>query len=107
MLARRQVSDVFGIAVLALLTAGFATALALKTPATLGPVVTDASVPVAVEEPRTITIRVRPEAYPRANDIATLMPLLREDFENMGKGMVDVKLRNRINAIMRRLPREE
>lgn len=101
-------TDVFGIVALMVITCAFGAALALTTPATLvGPVVTDTSLPVAVEEPRTITIRVKPEAYPRANDIATLMPLLREDFENMGKGMVDVKLRNRINAIMRRLPREE
>lgn len=53
-----------------------------------------------------ITIRVSPDAYPRTKDIADLVPLLIEDFENSGKGMVDLKLRARIDAIMKRLPKE-
>jgi hypothetical protein len=60
----------------------------------------------AQQAPSVIKIRVSPEAFPRAKDTADLMNLLLEDFKNQGKGIVDENLRKRIEAIMRRLPKE-
>jgi hypothetical protein len=54
-----------------------------------------------------IVIHVKLEEFARAKDECDLANLLREDLENTGKGIVDLNLRSRINAIMRRLPKEQ
>jgi hypothetical protein len=54
-----------------------------------------------------IVIHVSKEEFPRAKDECDLANLLREDLENTGKGMVNLNVRARINAIMKRLPKEQ
>lgn len=56
--------------------------------------------------PQSITIHVPIESAQRALDEAELMPLLTQDFKNLGAGIVDVKLRRHIAAVARRLEKE-
>jgi hypothetical protein len=63
-----------------------------------------AAIPPAAHE---FVIHVTVAEYPRAKDESDLVNLLREDLQNTGKGLVNLKLRDRINAIMKRLAKEE
>lgn len=51
-------------------------------------------------------IHVTPGEFARAKDEVDLDDLLREDLENTNKGVLDLKLRDRINVILLRLAKE-
>ena len=46
-------------------------------------------------------------AWNRAHDLSELMPLLTQDFKNLGAGQIDIRLRQHITVILKRLEKED